>query len=111
MSSNTNNMHTNNMHTNKKNKINTIDTKNYTTYYKPVPDTIPLYFHKKGTGNIFPSFDSKPPNSDPGWTQLDISPIFVLPDIPIKDFKFKCVNGKCIPKLKSTENVYQYVQY
>lgn len=85
----------------------------FTTYNMPVPNTRKLYFHKIGNG-VFPSFDPEPPSNNPGWTQTDISPIFVMtPDTVGNIFdtnetlKFKCINGRCIPWNKNIPNIYQ----
>ena len=72
----------------------------FTTYNRPVPNTVALYLHKLGN-NVFPSFDNAPPTNG-NWTQCDISPIFVIVNSTGKDFdpnqmKFHCVNGACIP--------------
>lgn len=71
----------------------------FITYNQPVIHTIPLYFHKRGN-NVFPSFDSSPP--EPGWSKVKLSPIFVMsPDFintqNPDSTQFYCVNNRCLP--------------
>lgn len=82
----------------------------FTTYNQPVPNTVPLYFHKIGN-SVFPSFDIHPPYDNPDWGQTQISPVFVMTtdtvgDISKKRVKFKCINGRCLPWTKQIEDVY-----
>lgn len=78
----------------------------FITYYKPVPNTKPLYFHKIGK-HVFPSFDSEPP---PGW-EKDLSPVYVMTmdtvgDLNYSKIKFNCNNGRCLPWSKDIRDVY-----
>lgn len=85
----------------------------FITYSQPMINTVPLYLHKSGS-HVYPSFKKNPPSDNPGWTQEEISPIFVMTkdtvgDIYDKntDIKFKCVNDRCIPWKKNTfSNIY-----
>ena len=92
----------------------------FITYNLPVPNTVPLYFHKSGE-NVFPSFDSHPPSNHEGWTQTQISPVFVMTEktvgnifginnalqpVPRSDLKFKCINGRCLPWTKDILDIY-----
>lgn len=74
----------------------------FIAYTQRVPFTIPLYFHKYGSNNVFPSFDPNPPSTDSGWSQAEVSPVYVISPSMFRDYKpkdipFKCVNEKCIP--------------
>lgn len=74
----------------------------FISYNKPVPNTIPLYFHKLNN-ILFPSFDKNPPFVDKRWSKTEISPIFVFSS---DDLKFKCVNGRCIPWSKNIDDMF-----
>jgi len=86
----------------------------FMTFSQPVPNTVPLYFHKLGL-HVFPSFDKFPPSDDTAWEQTDISPVFVMTKETVGDIfnpsykntlKFKCVNGRCIPWVKNISDLY-----
>lgn len=62
-------------------------------YNTPVPNTVPLYLHKR-YDNVYPSFDPEPPSK--GWSQEELSPIFVMKE---NYTKFICENGRCMPSL------------
>lgn len=78
----------------------------FINYTQPVPNTVPLYFHKNGE-NVFPSFDKNPPTNDPSWYLEGVNPIFVMtPEIfgPDPDkIRFNCKIGRCLPTLKETD--------
>jgi hypothetical protein len=81
----------------------------FITYIKPVPNTIPLYFFKKGI-HLLPSFEKTPPSSE--WVEDDLSPIFVMTTSTVGDLSvnktlnFNCINGRCIPWVNSIPDVY-----
>lgn len=82
----------------------------FITYNKPVPNTVPLYFHRYGD-HVFPSLIKTPPKPD--WTQEELSPVFVMAPETVGDIysknnqlKFNCINGRCIPWVKNIPNVY-----
>jgi|TARA_B110000259_G_C14026087_1_gene404762 hypothetical protein len=81
----------------------------FLTYNNIVPYTVPLYFYKFGN-NIVPSFDKNPPTKDHEWSQEKLSPIYVLTEesmqTNIRDLRFKCVNGSCIPWFKKIKDMY-----
>ena len=79
----------------------------FIAYNKPIPNGIPLYFHKLGE-NILPSFDKKPPTTNINAKQIERSPIYVLKD---KDTKFKCVNARCLPWKKEIPGLYNSSGY
>mgnify|MGYP000005586713 CR=1 FL=1 len=90
----------------------------FTTFSKPSPNTVPLYFHMIGN-TVFPSFDKYPPSSDPDWKQTKISPVFVMTvdtvgditDPDHKGIKFNCNNGRCLPWTKEISNVFDIDPY
>ena len=100
------------------------NTVSFLTWNKPVFNSVPLYIHITPNGDSFPSFEKNPPHNGLGWTQAEISPIFVLVDpefsgitvdsngvkiytypkdkngIPI--FKFIINDNMCVPSNKGT---------
>jgi hypothetical protein len=100
-----------------KNNTNSI---NFLTWLQPVRNSVPLYIYNTPGGTSFPSFKKNPSyyNKSLGWSENEISPIFVLVD---KDaylsnpdstpqsfqnfktkngtlnFKFSNFNGRCVP--------------
>lgn len=79
----------------------------FITYNQPVPNTVPLYFHKLGL-HVFPSLDKNPPSKNKNWTQTNISPIFVFTKETLKNTNtFSCINGSCISLPKNMNNVLQ----
>jgi len=89
----------------------------FTTYNQPVPNTVPLYFHVLGKHTV-PSFDPNPPSNSPNWSQAILSPIFVMTKETVGDIfapslnnrvelKFRCVNGRCLPWPKGSDEKYR----
>lgn len=89
------------------------DSVSFLTWSQSVPDTVPLYIWDTENGSIFPSFDSTI-GEKMGWEEDIISPLYVLVDYdehidkydenririrkyPNNNFKFKDINGRCIP--------------
>jgi hypothetical protein len=83
------------------------NTVSFITWSKVVPDTVPLYLYITPEGGSYPSFESKPPQTD-GWDVDIISPLYVLVDNrkqskyqrdkynrPI--FTFTSYDGRCLP--------------
>ena len=73
---------------------------NFITYNRPTLNSVPLYFYEIN-GNIYPTFDNKPPNSQ--YKLVDgVNPIFVIRN---KNAKFYCDNGICFPGPITYNNV------
>lgn len=76
----------------------------FMAYPQPVPNTVPLYLHKRAD-QLYPSFDEKPPSDDEGWGKASGgSPLYVMTPESVamdadkmNDTKFKCVSGRCLP--------------
>lgn len=76
----------------------------FMAYTQPVPNTVPLYLHKRYDA-LVPSFDKNPPTNNDGWGKASGgSPIYVMtpesvdkPPEKMNDVKFKCVSGRCLP--------------
>ncbi len=76
----------------------------FMAYPQPVPNTVPLYLHKKGD-SLVPSFEKEPPTDYEEWGKASGgSPIYVMTPESVgmeastmNDTKFKCVSGRCLP--------------
>ena len=83
----------------------------FITYSQPVPNTVPLYFHKQ-INNVVASFNPNPPTYSNTWTQTQISPIYVMTKETVghnyNNIKFICNNGSCLPFTKPISDMFYF---